>query len=79
MLTAACARVETAEAPSVADACSAADYQSLTGARLAAVTLPADLNIRIIGPGQVVTTDYDAERLNIDVDVVGNIIRVYCG
>ncbi|WP_370338904.1 I78 family peptidase inhibitor [Parvularcula marina] len=62
-----------------ADECGAADYKSLVGSPIAAVTLPADLNARIIHPGDMVTKDYRLDRLNIDVDEDGNVTRVYCG
>ena len=61
------------------DACGASGYQSLVGAQLASVTLPADLGARVVGPDDVVTTDFSAERLNIEVDADGRITRVYCG
>jgi hypothetical protein len=61
------------------DTCSADDYGSLVGQPLAAVTLPKDLNARIIGPDTVVTMDHRPERLNIEVDGRGTIERLYCG
>ena len=64
---------------SVEDACGADGYQTIVGSPLAAVTLPADLGARIIQPGTAVTTDYNAERINIEVDVDGRITRVFCG
>ena len=63
----------------VEDACGSAGYQAIVGSPLAAVTLPADLGARIIQPGTAVTTDYNPERLNIEVDVDGRITRVFCG
>lgn len=65
------------EAPPTA--CGAVDYQWLVGENLAAVTLPSDLNARIITPGTVITMDYNPRRMNIVVDERGYIIRVYCG
>ena len=64
---------------SVEDACGASGYQSIVGSLLAAVTLPADLGARIIQPGTAVTTDYDAQRINIQLDADGRITRVFCG
>lgn len=75
-LLAAC---QPAAVPPAADACGAAGYQSLTGALLAAVTLPADLDARIIQPDSAMTLEYRAERLNIRVDDAGRIIAVTCG
>lgn len=43
------------------------------------VYLPAQLNRREIGPGQVVTFDYQPQRLNIFLDPKGWITRVACG
>lgn len=62
-----------------ADACGAAGYQSLVGAQIAAVTLPADLNARVIYPDTVVTLEFNPKRLNIAVNAAGRIERVYCG
>ena len=62
-----------------ADACGATGYASLVGTNIAAVTLPAGLNMRIIGPGDVVTMDLRLDRLNFETDAAGVITRVYCG
>ena len=61
------------------DACGASGYQALVGAPLAAVTLPADLGARIIREGDAVTMDFNAERMNIEVDAEGRVTRVFCG
>ncbi len=61
------------------DACGASGYQTLVGVNVAAVTLPADLKHRIIRPGDVVTQDYRAGRLNIRTDENGQIVSVSCG
>ncbi|QBF30300.1 I78 family peptidase inhibitor [Thalassococcus sp. S3] len=61
------------------DTCGASGYQSLIGQPIAAVTLPADLNMRIVGPGDIVTMEYDASRLNFETDEMGVIQRVTCG
>ena len=55
------------------------DYQGLVGQPLAAVTLPAELDARIIGPDTAVTMDHRPERLNIALSGSGIIERVYCG
>lgn len=67
---------EPAEA---AGECPAADYASLVGTNMAAVTLPADLKRRMIGPDTIVTMDYKPERLNIYTDEDGVVERVACG
>jgi hypothetical protein len=62
-----------------ADACGLVDYGWLRGSNIAAVTLPADLNDRIIRPGMAVTKDYRPDRLNIVVDENGTVTDLYCG
>ena len=61
------------------DACGAEGYQSLVGSPLAAVTLPASLNSRIIRPGDLVTQDYAEDRINFELDEQGTITRISCG
>lgn len=34
---------------------------------------------RIIRPGQAVTMDYRAERMNVELDDEDRVVRVYCG
>ena len=34
--------------------------------------------VRVIRPGQPVTMDFRAERLNLEVDASGNLARAYC-
>ncbi|MEM8696105.1 MAG: I78 family peptidase inhibitor [Pseudomonadota bacterium] len=59
--------------------CPADQSQSLVGAQLAAVTLPAGLNMRIINPGDAVTQDFQPGRMNIMLDRNGVITRIDCG
>ena len=61
------------------DACGASGYRGLVGQPLAAVTLPAALNDRVIRPGTPVTMDYDPTRLNLRLDAEGVIVAVDCG
>ncbi|MEM7491111.1 MAG: I78 family peptidase inhibitor [Pseudomonadota bacterium] len=68
-----------AEEPGGEDACGAAGYGSLVGTNIAAVSLPASLNHRVIGPDTAVTMDFIAERLNIRVDGDGVITELDCG
>ncbi|MEI2808282.1 I78 family peptidase inhibitor [Albidovulum sp.] len=35
--------------------------------------------VRVIAPGQAVTMDYSASRLNLETDASGRIIRFHCG
>ena len=61
------------------DLCKSADYQSLIGTNAAAVTLPAELPHRILGPNDAATMDFRADRLNILTDDAGIVIEVKCG
>lgn len=61
------------------DACNAGGYAGLVGSDLAAVTLPAALNDRVLGPGDVATLDYDPTRLNIRVDAENRVLSLDCG
>lgn len=73
------------EIPPRGGRCDAAPAQSAIGrtgtarnveaARVASGALMA----RTIAPGQMVTKEFDAERLNLSVDAGGKIIRVNCG
>lgn len=68
-----------AEAP-VEDACGAADLQHLVGSPASAaegVGTPG--SVRMIRPGDAVTMDYRADRLNIELDAGDLVDRVYCG
>jgi len=60
-------------------ACAAPGYQSLVGHGIAAVTLPADVLLRIIQPSDAVTMDFRVDRLNFELDADGVIARVSCG
>ena len=59
--------------------CPASGYQDMVGRQLAAVTLPDDLYTRIIRPGDVVTMEYIAGRMTIEVDEEGVITSIRCG
>ena len=61
------------------DPCGAQNYTALLGSPLAAVTLPAELNDRVLRPGDLATTDFDPSRLNIELDDGGTIIGLSCG
>ena len=69
---------QTKEEATAQDTCDASLYASLIGSNFAAVTLPADANVRIIQPDSVVTQDFRAERANILVDAGGIITGVEC-
>ena len=59
--------------------CAAGRYGALVGRPLAAVTLPADLKTRVVRPGEVVTMEYVADRMTIEVDAKGIVTTVRCG
>lgn len=61
------------------DTCNSVDYFSLVDANIAAVTLPSNIDSRIINEGDLVTMDFVPERLNIEVDAQGTIQRLSCG
>ncbi len=52
-----------------------ADAQTVERARVASGARRA----RVLYPGQVTTKEFDAERLNLDVDAKGVILAVRCG
>lgn len=62
-----------------ADACGASGYQSVIETPLAALSLPADLNDRIIRPGDAVMQDFRPDRINFELNEDDVVIRVTCG
>ena len=56
-----------------------ATHGDLVGQNHGAITLPPGLTHRVISPGQMVTMDYNPNRLNIHVDDKGWIQKVDCG
>ncbi|SES05004.1 Peptidase inhibitor I78 family protein [Tranquillimonas rosea] len=73
----ACAPPMTGDAP--VETCREGAYDGLVGRPLAAVTLPQSLDTRVIRPNEMVTQDYRPDRLNLELDGEGTIIRAYCG
>lgn len=74
------AACSTGYAPTVsATRCDLARHQALVGMNIGEVYLPQQLRYREISPGQVVTQEYQPERLNIFLDPKGWIARVSCG
>ena len=65
--------------------CNAQPAQSAIGKNSTAKVVEAArvsagaLMARIIRPGQMMTKEFDAERLNLEVDAAGRIIAVRCG
>jgi phage baseplate assembly protein gpV len=63
-----------------ADACGAAALQTLVGQDRAAVpTVDPAQDIRVFQQGAALTMDFKANRLNVELDDGGTILRVYCG
>ncbi|AKC86769.1 I78 family peptidase inhibitor [Pseudoxanthomonas suwonensis] len=74
-----------ADAPPPAPTCDASQVQGLVGqsndeakAEQARVDAGAS-HVRVLEPGQMVTMEFDGERLNIEVDDGGRIIALRCG
>ncbi len=64
----------------VADACGAADLQTLVGKSQTVLRSQRfGPSVRIIKPGIAVTMDYRTDRMNIEINTGGKIARVYCG
>lgn len=59
--------------------CAPLQWQSLLGTRADAATLPQDLTHRIFQRGDMVTADYDEDRLNIVTNAAGTVVEVSCG
>ena len=62
------------------DSCGAAKVQHHLGITYDARNFE-DLSqpLRVVPPGSAVTLDHQSDRLNIDLDAQGNIIRFWCG
>lgn len=67
----------TREEATAQDTCGAAQYSAMIGQNIAAVTFPAD-SVRVISPGQPVTEDFRADRLNVLLDDNGVITALEC-
>lgn len=64
------------------DACNASGYQSLIGQDETAVTqagIEPGRKARVFGPGDAVTMDFVPDRINVELDEAGQVVRVYCG
>ena len=66
--------------------CNAAAAQSFVGKEATEATVAdaqraagAKGDVRVIKPGQAVTMDYRADRLNVEVDARNAIVRITCG
>lgn len=81
VILAACSPVEaTPPSREVAGSCGAAELQSLVGQPAAVLqTMRFAGPVRVLRPGEAVTMDYSAGRLNIEIDAAEVIARVACG
>ncbi|MGJ8597105.1 I78 family peptidase inhibitor [Sulfitobacter sp.] len=84
LLLAGCGAVTT-QAPQIGgavttgpDTCNAAAHQGLIGMD-AASSLALPEPKRLVGPNDAVTTDFNASRLNIQLNETDNIIAITCG
>lgn len=69
-----------ADTPPAEGSCGADALQHLIGAPVTAVQeIDTPEGMRVIGPGQPVTMDYRADRLNVEHDANDVITRIYCG
>ncbi|RKQ95532.1 I78 family peptidase inhibitor [Maricaulis maris] len=71
---------DDAAAPDPGAFCGANAMGYLVGQRIEEVDLETlHGNIRVIHPGMPITRDYRRERLNLDLDEAGVILRPWCG
>ncbi|MEM1379298.1 MAG: I78 family peptidase inhibitor [Pseudomonadota bacterium] len=59
--------------------CGAEDFQTFVGQDLEALTIPDDMNVRVLRPGTAVSMEYIADRMNIHIGLDGKVSRVTCG
>lgn len=52
--------------------------QTVTDVRVGGLPLEGVEMVRVIAPGQAVTMDFHANRLNLETDGAGNLVRAYC-
>ena len=82
-LLAACAspNVDGASAPQRGggDACNASAYAGDVGQSMGTARFPANTEMRLINPGEMVTQEFVPTRLNVEVDRAGRIVAITCG
>jgi hypothetical protein len=60
--------------------CSDQALQSMRGAHFTALAdVPLRGDLRVVRPGQDLTSDVDGRRLNVQVDANGQMLRLFCG
>jgi hypothetical protein len=82
---AACVTTPNAEATTGISGCGSGKAADLIGKRwtgaMSAPTLKRTgaRSLRVIAPGDMVTMDYRPDRLNIETDAEGRVVRLKCG
>lgn len=82
---AACMTTPKAEGPADGSGCGDAKAADLIGKRWTeALRAPTQKrtgarDLRVIAPGDAVTMDYRPDRLNIETDAEGKVVRLKCG
>lgn len=62
------------------DICGLDQFRGLVGQPASAVnSVISDQPVRLITPGSIVTTEYNPQRVNVDVDTNNIIVDVRCG
>ncbi len=61
------------------DACNAAQYADKVGGPMGDLRYPPSRETRLINPGEMVTMEFNPERLNIEIDKAGRVVAVTCG
>jgi ABC-type enterochelin transport system substrate-binding protein len=86
LLMSACSTPATGQAPEpVTSRCNAAPAQFAVGRNADAAlenevrTRTGAKTVRVLKPNQIVTMEFNAERLNLSVDDAGRVTRVACG
>lgn len=61
--------------------CNAHAHRGLIGQPLSDPASVAALapKVRLIRPGDAVTMDFQPDRLNVELDAAGRVVRVHCG
>lgn len=83
---AACSSVDLGEpADTMPGACNADKASHVTGKHISpeqeqeALQSSGAATLRVIRPGQAITRDYRADRLNLQLNDYGTVVRAYCG
>ena len=59
--------------------CGAVDLQNLVGRPVSTLERTIVERARVIRPGQAVTMDFNAARLNLELDAEDRVLRLWCG